>query len=195
MRITNNDFCSKIALELESSVQVKTQVIAEQITRLNEIVQLVIRALQEGKKIVLFGNGGSAADCQHWAAEMVGKFKRDRKALPFVALTTDTSILTSIANDYGFENVFSRQIEALGQEGDVAIGISTSGNSPNVLKGIIVAKAKGMTTVGFTGGDGGKLVDCADICFQVPSQSTPRIQEVHITVAHIICEIIEQELC
>ena len=189
-----NDFCPRMVDELENSIQVKAQVITEQISTLNGMAQLLIQALQEGKKIVLFGKP-RAADCQHIAGELVGQFKRHRKALPALALNTDTSILTSIANDFGFADVFSRQIEALGHEGDVAIGISTSGNSANALKGIEKAKEEGMITVGFTGADGGELARCADICFRAPSQSTPRVQEVHITVAHVICELIDRELC
>lgn len=189
----SHHFGSQIVNVIENSIQVKKRVIAEQIATLNYVVQVLIKTLREGKKVILFGNGGSAADSQHIAAELVSKFRRDRKALPAIALTTDTSILTSIANDYGFEEVFARQIEAIGQEGDIALGISTSGNSPNVLKGMRAAKEKGITTVGFTGEDGGKLKDCVDICFRVPSPSTPHIQEVHITVAHAICELIEQE--
>ncbi len=188
-------FAPLIARELEDSIQVKRRVLDEQLSTLADIVELLAQTLQAGYKVVLFGNGGSAADSQHIAAELVSRFRRERQALPAIALTTDTSILTSIANDYSFENVFSRQIEALGQPGDVAIGISTSGNSPNVLKGVSAAKQKGMTTVGLTGESGGQLKDCVDICFRVPSQSTPRIQEVHITVAHAICELVEQEFC
>lgn len=151
--------------------------------------------LREGRKILLFGNGGSAADSQHIAAELVSRFRRERAALPAIALTTDTSILTAISNDYGFEEVFARQVEALGQEGDVVLGISTSGNSPNVLNAVRKAAEIGMKTVGFTGQDGGKLKECVDVCFRVPSQSTPHIQEVHIAVAHALCEVIEEALC
>jgi D-sedoheptulose 7-phosphate isomerase len=191
----SNNFASEIVVELEESIRVKKRVIDEQMPLLNEIMHVLLQALQAGKKIILFGNGGSAADSQHIAAELVSKFRRDRRALPAIALTTDTSILTSIGNDYSFADVFSRQIEAFGQKGDVAIGISTSGNSPNVLKAIQFAKEQGLTTIGFSGADGGELKDCTDICFRVPSQSTPRIQEVHITVAHALCELIEQEFC
>ena len=185
----------KIAGELQASIQVKQRVIAEQLATLNTILGVLIQALGAGKKVILFGNGGSAADSQHIAAELVGRFRRDRKALPAIALTTDTSILTSIGNDYGFENLFSRQIEALGQEGDVAIAISTSGNSPNVIKAVRVARERGITTIGFTGEDGGSLKEAADVCFQVPSRNTARIQEAHITAAHALCELIEQVIC
>jgi len=188
-------FAPLLAREIEESIQVKQQVIDEGLSTLADIVELLVQTLQAGKKVVLFGNGGSAADSQHIAAELVSRFRRERQALPAIALTTDTSILTAIANDYSFENVFSRQIEALGQPGDMAIGISTSGNSPNVLKGMSAARQKGMTTVGLTGESGGQLKDCVDICFRVPSHSTPRIQEVHISVAHAMCELVEQEFC
>ncbi|NIV92209.1 SIS domain-containing protein [candidate division KSB1 bacterium] len=180
---------------IQDSIDVKRQLTSEHISCLNEIVNLLKRCLDEGNKILLFGNGGSAADSQHIAAELVSKFNKDRKALSAIALTTDTSILTSISNDYAFDNVFARQIEALGQKGDVAIGISTSGNSPNVLKGLAVAREKGLSTVGLTGQNGGKLKDYVDICFNAPTNSTARIQEVHITVAHAICDILERELC
>jgi D-sedoheptulose 7-phosphate isomerase len=154
----------------------------------------LLKALDAGNKVILFGNGGSAADSQHIAGELVSKFRRERKALPAIALTTDTSILTSIANDFGFEYVFARQVEALGAPGDIALGISTSGNSPNVIHALRVARQLGLVTIGFTGEDGGELKDAVDICFQVPSNSTPRIQEMHITVAHTLCELIEIEL-
>jgi D-sedoheptulose 7-phosphate isomerase len=185
----------QLAQALEESIRVKKLVIEKNLPVLENIARLQIKALQQGNKIILFGNGGSAADSQHIAAELVSRFRRERKALPAIALTTDTSILTSIANDYSFENVFSRQIEALGQNGDVAVAISTSGNSPNVLKAVKIAKKLGMTTIGFTGEPGGELKNCVDLCFQAPSQSTPRIQEIHITVAHAICDLIEQEFC
>lgn len=195
MRALSRDFSQRIITELENSIQVKKKVLDQHVTTINRITQLLIQALKEGKKVILFGNGGSAADSQHIAAEFVNRFRQDRNALPALALTTDTSILTSIANDYDFEHVFSRQIEAIGQKGDVAIGISTSGNSTNVLRGIRTSREKGLTTVGFTGQNGGLLKDVVDVCFQAPSQSTPRIQEVHITVAHAICDIVESEVC
>ena len=191
----SDGFSQKIAGELQASIQVKQRVMAEQLATLNTILGVLIQALGAGKKVILFGNGGSAADSQHIAAELVSRFRRDRKALPAIALTTDTSILTSIGNDYGFENIFSRQIEALGQEGDVAVAISTSGNSPNVIKAIRAARERGLTTIGFTGEDGGSLKEVADICFQVPSRNTARIQEAHITAAHALCELIEQVIC
>lgn len=191
----DKDFSSSFEEMIGESIQVKKRVLEEQIATLNEIVGVLLRSLRSGHKVLLFGNGGSAADSQHIAAELVSKFRRERQALPAIALTTDTSILTSIGNDYSFDDIFARQVEAWGQEGDVAIGISTSGNSANVLKAFRMARDKGLTTVGLTGLDGGKLKDAVDVCFRAPSQSTPRIQEVHITVAHAICELLEQELC
>ena len=149
------------------------------------------RALAGGHKVLLFGNGGSAADAQHIAAEFVGRVKRERQPLPALALTTDTSTLTSIANDYGFDAVFSRQVAALGEPGDVAIAISTSGNSPNVVSGAVTARQKGISVIALTGGSGGRLAQIADIPLVVPAQATARIQEVHAAVGHLICEIAE----
>ena len=149
-------------------------------------------ALAAGKKLLVFGNGGSASDAQHMSAELVGRFQRERAALAAIALTTDTSILTSIANDYSFKHVFARQIEALGQPGDVAFGISTSGESPNVVLALQVAKARGLKTIAMTGRDGGEVGRAADIHVNVPDQSTARVQEVHRTLIHVMCEIIEE---
>lgn len=193
MSLTFENFAEVFVAEIEDSIQVKKRVIAEQLSPLTEIVQLLLLAVHAGNKVILFGNGGSAADSQHIAAELVSRFRRDREALPAIALTTDTSILTSVGNDYSFEEVFARQIAALGRPGDVAFALSTSGNSPNVLKAVSKAKEKGLATVGFTGQHGGRLKDAVDICFRVPSQNTARIQEAHITAAHVICEIIERE--
>jgi len=162
--------------------------------RIVEVGQIIARALKDGNKVLLFGNGGSAADAQHIAGEIVGRFKRERRALPAIALTTDTSILTAVGNDYGFERVFERQIEALCMPGDIAIGISTSGNSPNVIRGLVKAHDLGATTIAFTGRDGGKLVDIAHYSFVVPSYDTARIQECHITLGHVLCEIIDRLL-
>lgn len=156
-----------------------------------QVVKLIVAAFKAGNKVLLFGNGGSAADAQHIAAEFVNRFLIERPPLPAIALTTDTSVLTSISNDYGFSEVFAKQIKALGKEGDVAIGISTSGTSVNVLKGIKVAKEMGLKTVALVGGEGGELAKLADLALVVDSTSTPRIQEVHITIGHIICEIVD----
>jgi len=158
----------------------------------------VARALQKafaaGGQVLIFGNGGSAADAQHLAAELVGKFARDRRALPAIALTTDTSILTAVANDQHFDHVFARQVQALGRAGDVAIGISTSGTSSNVLAGLAAAKAQGLTTVAFTGRDGGTIGCAADLHVNAPHAVTARIQELHRTMIHAVCELVEREL-
>ena len=151
-------------------------------------------ALRAGRKILVFGNGGSAADAQHIAGELVNRFLLDRPALPAIALTTDGSLLTSISNDRGYAQVFARQVEALGCPGDVAIGISTSGESPSVVCGIETAGKMQLCTVAFTGGDGGKFAGLADYAFVVPSRSTPRIQEVHATLGHALCQLVETEL-
>ena len=151
----------------------------------------ITAALAAGGKLLVFGNGGSAADAQHLATELVGRFERERAGMAAIALTTDTSVLTSIANDYGFERVFARQIEALGRGGDVAVGISTSGTSPNVLAGIEAANARGLTTVALTGRDGGSIGRAAAIHINVAGTSTARVQEVHRTVIHAICALVE----
>jgi D-sedoheptulose 7-phosphate isomerase len=155
---------------------------------------LMIAALRKKKKILIFGNGGSAADSQHIAAELIGRFTKNRKALPAIALTTDTSILTSLANDFGFEHVFARQIEGLGNPGDVALALSTSGNSANVIAAVKQARKQNITTIALTGRNRGKLANLADLTLNVASDSTARIQECHITIAHILCEIIEKHL-
>lgn len=154
----------------------------------------IAEALAAGRKLLVFGNGGSASDAQHMSAELVGRFQRERAALAAIALSTDTSILTSIANDYSFKQVFARQVEALGQAGDVAFGISTSGESPNVALALQVAKARGLKTIALTGRDGGSVGRAADIHVNVPDQSTARVQEVHRTLIHVMCEIIEDGL-
>ncbi len=168
--------------------------ILRQLDQIAEIAAVIVAAYRQGKKLLLFGNGGSAADAQHIAAELVGKYYLDRPSLPAAALTVNTSSLTAISNDYAFSRVFARQVEALGQPGDVALAISTSGNSENVIQGIAAAKEKGLVTVGLTGQDGGRLKDVVDYCIRIPSRDTPRIQESHILVGHILCEIAEREL-
>lgn len=185
----------KIKELLLESIQVKEDLLHTRIDRIIEITNLIIECIKKGGKVILFGNGGSASDSQHIAAELVGRFKKDRFALAAIALTTNTSILTSLANDYGYEIVFAKQIEALGQKNDIAIGISTSGKARNVAAGIRQAKKMGLKTVALTGGDGGELVKLADISLMVPSSVTARIQEAHITIGHIICELVEQSLC
>ena len=186
---------AKIQDKLLESIQVKEELMRSCIGQIVQIVNCVIDSLRKGGKIIFFGNGGSAADSQHLAAEFVGRFKKDRKALAAIALTTDTSILTSLANDYGYEVIFAKQIEALGNKGDVAVGISTSGKAKNVIQGIKRAKEANLKTVALTGGDGGILSKTADINLVVPSKVTARIQEAHITIGHIICELTEEALC
>ncbi|MEO0447928.1 MAG: D-sedoheptulose 7-phosphate isomerase [Verrucomicrobiota bacterium] len=159
-----------------------------------KMAQRLVDCLQAGHKLCLFGNGGSAADAQHIAAELVGRFQRERRALPAIAFTTDTSNLTAIANDYGYDHVFARQVEALCQEGDLVLGISTSGNSPNVIHGIEQAKQQGLHTFGFAGKTGGKLADIADTCLTVPSPKAARTQEAHIFLGHCLCEAVEDSL-
>lgn len=159
-----------------------------------EVAQVCVEVYRKGKKILIAGNGGSAADAQHFAAELVGRYGFDRPSLPSIALTTDTSNLTAIGNDYGYEYVFSRQLEGLGQEGDLFIGISTSGNSQNVINAFESAKHKGITTVALVGRDGGKMAAMADYAIVVPSHATPRIQESHLLIEHMICDIIEKEI-
>lgn len=155
---------------------------------------ILIKSLKMGNKILIAGNGGSAADAQHFAAELVGRFMKERKGLPAIALTTDTSILTSVANDYSYENVFSRQVEAIGKEGDVFIGFSTSGNSKSVLNAVIKAKETGMVTIGFLGKDGGKMLPVCDETVLIPNNVTARVQEVHEMVIHLMCEEIENRI-
>ena len=180
---------------LLESIQVKEEILRNQVESIFEISQLMIDCLKKDGKVIVFGNGGSASDSQHIAAELVGRFKKDRSALAGIALTTNTSILTSLANDYGYDVVFARQVEALGKKNDVVLGISTSGKAKNVALGIKQAKKMGIKTVALSGGDGGEIVKLADVSLLVPSRITARIQEAHITIAHIICEMIEQELC
>ncbi|HLO27051.1 MAG TPA: D-sedoheptulose 7-phosphate isomerase [Geobacteraceae bacterium] len=157
-------------------------------------VDLVAHALENGRKLLIMGNGGSAADAQHFAAEIVGRFMLERRALPAIALSTDTSILTAVGNDYGFDMIFRRQVEALAQTGDVVIGISTSGSSANVHKALLLAGELGCRTVGLLGRDGGTIAGITDINLTVPVQDTPRVQEAHVTIIHIICELVEKRL-
>jgi len=158
------------------------------------MVEKITECLERGNKILICGNGGSAADSQHFAAELVGRFKLERKGLPAIALTTDTSILTAIGNDYGFDQIFERQVEALGKEGDILVGISTSGNSENVIRAVKKAKEIGIYTIGLLGKSGGKLKDLVDLSLVVPSNNTPRIQECHVLIYHIVCEEVEKRL-
>jgi D-sedoheptulose 7-phosphate isomerase len=183
-----------IADFVAESVRIKTEFFASNAALIAETASKMTTALRQGRKVLLFGNGGSAADAQHIAAEFVGRFIPDRIPLPAISLATDTSALTALGNDYGYNTVFSRQIQALGNAGDIAIGISTSGNSSNVLEAVDTARTKGLLTIGLTGQDGGKMRGRADILFRVPSRMTPRIQETHITLGHVLCELIDREL-
>ena len=183
-----------IKKRFQESIQVKEATLKGQCDNILSAAQEIIKALQRGNKVIFFGNGGSAADSQHIAAELIGRFQKERKSLPAVALTTDTSILTALGNDYGFDVIFKRQIEGLGQRGDVAVAISTSGNSKNVLEAVLAAKKMGIITLGFTGDGGGRLASLCDVAVTVPSSKTARIQESHICIFHVICELAEDAL-
>jgi D-sedoheptulose 7-phosphate isomerase len=176
---------------LKESLKAKEAFVGKHTDTLIDLAHTISRAFKRGKKLMLCGNGGSAADAQHIAAEFVNRFQRERQPLPALALTTDTSIITSIANDYGYDEVFSKQIEALGMKGDILLAISTSGSSGNIVSAIRAAREKGLYTAGFTGGDGGKMGSLVDIVLMVESDRTPRIQEVHILAGHIVCELVE----
>ncbi|MBU1194339.1 MAG: D-sedoheptulose 7-phosphate isomerase [Proteobacteria bacterium] len=178
---------------VEDSIRTKQIFFEQNIERIESCAVLMARTFEQGKKILLFGNGGSAADCQHIAAEFINRFQMERRPLPGLALTTDTSVITSIGNDYSYEDIFLKQIQALGQKGDIALGISTSGNSPNVVKAMIQAKQMGLVTLGLSGNKG-KLKDISDIAFCVDCDTTARIQEVHILLAHILCDLTERIL-
>ena len=195
MRQTN-DFEERVRSLIQSSIAVKQKLLqdVELVASVAEVSKLIVDALLQGKKILLLGNGGSAADAQHIAAEFVGRFAFDRPALPALALSVNTSCVTAIGNDYGFDLVFSRQIEALGQKGDVAIGISTSGSSANVLHAMSTSKKLGLRTLALTGCTGGKLKNEVEFCLCAPSTETPRIQECHILMGHIISELVEQTI-
>ncbi len=179
---------------IKESIAVKEALLKNNIDEIVKIAELAINCLKNGNKIILFGNGGSAADSQHIAAELVGRFQKERRGLAAIALTANTSILTAIGNDYGFEEVFSRQVEAIAKKGDLVIGISTSGKAKNVIQGINKAKTMGINTVGLTGVDGGGLAKTADTSLIVSSKVTARIQEAHIIIGHIICELVEKQV-
>jgi D-sedoheptulose 7-phosphate isomerase len=183
-----------IRLQLRSHGKVMEAIEGEMTATIAAAAELICEALKNGKKLLVMGNGGSAADAQHMAAEIIGRFKMERRGLPAIALTTDSSILTAIANDYGFEMVFRRQVEALATEGDVVMGITTSGSSPNVLSALILAGEMGCRTIGLLGRGGGTIRDCVEIDLTVPAADTPRIQEGHITIIHIICDLVEKRL-
>jgi D-sedoheptulose 7-phosphate isomerase len=186
----------RVSRSIEASIATHERLLgdADVLSAIATVSDIVTSALLQGRKVLLFGNGGSAADAQHIAAELVGRFNFDRPALPALALSVNTSCVTAIGNDFGFEQVFSRQIEALGAPGDVAIGLSTSGNSANVLRALLAAKKKGLHAVGLTGSSGGKLKEAVDHCICVPSNETPRIQECHILVGHVVSQLVEETI-
>ena len=181
----------KIIRLLKESIEVKNKLLESQVNKIEELAKAMLETIKSGHKILLFGNGGRAADSIHIASELVGRFRKERKALPAIALTANVSILTALGNDYSFEYIFERQIEAFGNKGDMAIGISTSGSSKNVVAGILKASKMGLKTAALTGSKIGELSKISDLCISVPSLNTPRIQEAHITIGHIVCELIE----
>ena len=187
------DFIRK---QIEESLKVKKLLLKDETIQrsIKESVELCCEALRNNKKIIFAGNGGSAADAQHLAGELISRFGFERPGLSAIALTTDTSVITSISNDYGFEKLFSRQVQALGKKGDVLLALSTSGNSANIIEGIKEAKRNSITTIGLTGRSGGNMSLLCDLCLKVPSDDTPKIQEAHIMIGHIICSMIENSL-
>lgn len=184
----------KIVNTFKESIEVKEKFIQQCADKIEEVSRIIADAFIRGNKVLLFGNGGSATDASHIAAEFVNRFTRERPGLPAIALNTDMAVITSISNDYDYSDVFARQIKALAQEGDVVIAISTSGGSANVIKAVEVAKKRKLITIGFTGARGKKLSDICDYTFMVPSTNTPRIQETHITLGHVICQMVEEIL-
>jgi D-sedoheptulose 7-phosphate isomerase len=178
----------------EESAEAKLKFVAEHADRIQQLANLLVETFRKGNKVLLFGNGGSAMDASHLAAEFVGRYRRERAPLAAIALSADQATLTCIANDYDFSEIFARQIQALGRPGDVVVGISTSGNSPNVLKGLQAARKLGLVTVGWTGGTGGELVGLVDHAFVVPSTVVARIQETHIILGHVLCELVDEAL-
>ena len=190
------DFAHRVTELMKASIATKQSMLSSSdlVATIAKVSEILVASLRQGNKVILFGNGGSAADAQHIAAELVGRFAFDRPALPALALSVNSSCVTAIGNDYGFDQVFSRQIEALAKAGDVAVGISTSGNSPNVVKAVLAARQMGLRTVGLTGASGGTLAKSAEFCICVPSEDTARIQECHILIGHIISELVEKEI-
>src|SRR4030065_2731000 len=176
------------------SIRVKEQFISQYASLIREVSELIVSSFRNGNKLLLMGNGGSSSDASHIAGEFVNRFQKDRPPLPAIALNTDMAVITSIGNDYGFNLVFSRQVETLAKEGDIVIAIRTSGNSPNIIAAVETAKKMGNITIGLTGGSGGKLASLVDHAFIVPSEATPRIQEVHITLGHVICQVVEEAM-
>src|ERR1041385_4242432 len=186
----------KIKNIITASIETKQRMLDDDgfIKKIEHIVEVIVNAFQKGKRVWFCGNGGSAADAQHLAAEFSGRFYKNRKALPAEALHCNTSYLTAVANDYSYDVIYSRLIDGVAGEGDVLVGLSTSGNSPNILKAFETAREKKVSTIGFTGATGGKMKDVSDLLFNVPSTDTPRIQESHIMIGHIICELVEEKL-
>lgn len=186
-----------IKTAIQDSIKTKQTILSSEtiINNIQKAVDIMVKAIKGGNKVIFCGNGGSAADAQHLAAELVGRFYKERKALPAIALNTNTSAVTAIGNDYSYDDIFLRQAQALAQKGDVIVGISTSGNSKNVIKALEYCKNIGVNTVCLTGKTGGEMKQLSDILINVPSDVTPRIQEAHITLGHIICELVEKELC
>ena len=184
----------EIGEQIRESIEVKRRIVERMVDQIAEAADMLVQSLRKGGKVILFGNGGSAADAQHIAAELVGRFKMERRALPAIALNTNSSVITAIGNDYDFTLSFSRQVEALVKEGDVAVGISTSGNSSNVIYALKRASELGAKTIALTGKTGGMLASVADLAIIVPSDDTPRIQEAHITIGHVLCDLVEKML-
>ncbi len=184
----------KIFRAFEDSIALKEKFVKENAPLIAEVSRLIADVFNDGKKVLIFGNGGSACDASHIAAEFVNRFKRDRPGLPAIALNTDMAVMTSIANDYDYSEIFARQVKTLGEEGDISIAISTSGSSKNILKAVDAAKKKGLRTIAFTGSKGEKFAAKNDYAFVVSSDDTPRIQEVHITLAHVMCQMVEEIL-
>ncbi len=178
---------------VQDSIRVTEAAFAQNMENIETAIAMISDCFKNGQKLLICGNGGSAADSQHIAAEFVGRFQKERRALAAIALTTDTSILTCLSNDYQFDCVFSRQVEAIGAPGDVFLGLSTSGHSQNVIQAVQAAQAKGMRTIALTGEGGGRLAEVVELCLAVPSKVTARVQEAHITIAHAICELVEEQ--
>jgi D-sedoheptulose 7-phosphate isomerase len=185
------DLVSRLQAAVDESISLKKRFVAAQSDAVVAAAQMLARVFKAGGKVLLFGNGGSAADAQHLAAEFVNRFQVERPPLAALALTTDTSILTAVANDYDFLQVFAKQVRALGRPGDLALGLSTSGNSPNVVEGLKAARELGLATLALSGRDGGPVAQAAELALIVPSRNTPRVQEVHITIGHVLCDLVD----
>jgi len=185
---------SEIKQAIKDNIATQEKILIRQVPQISKVAQVMIRTIKKDGQIIVFGNGGSAADSQHMVAELVGRFKKERKAIKAISLTTNTSSITALANDYSFDFIFSRQIEALAEKKDLVLGISTSGNSLNVINAIVKANGLGLTTVALTGGNGGRLAKVAKMSLITPSFDTPRIQEAHILIIHILCQLIEEGL-